>query len=303
MGANTGLTLWGPGTTPVTCFRDDLAIFFSAPLGHSEGMSSVITPEAPKLSSILESKLAQEMDISGSSSTVDFTGGTESGRSQATRDGIMDAARVHFLEHGFQSTRLANVARDAYVAPSTVSLHFKGKEALFAACLVQDVERLLTLAQRVTDGNPVAHTSGEFIRVLARLLPTFPLLATAITLSPHRWGRPFYDNVHLEALVSQLEKELRELQADGIVRADLDPHATARDLFRARVSALWTVVATHSLEARSLEFLLEITTDAILTPGGRDELDARAAMWRHRALMLAQRVQAPRSSPDCVPAA
>lgn len=266
---------------------------------HTCDMSPLIAPEAPP-TSILESKLALEMGINGAPVSIDFADNDECGRSQATRNCIMDAARTHFVAHGYQATRLANVARDAFVAPSTVSLHFKGKEALFAACLVQDVVRLISLSQQVIEGNPVAHTSGEFFRVLARLLPRFPLLATAITLSPHRWGRSFYENVHVDLMIRQLEVEIRELQASGMVRPNLEPFSTARDLFRARASALWTVVATQGLEAGSLEFLLGLTTDAILTDEGRASLESLAAPWRHRNLITSQRRSAVSRTSDRV---
>lgn len=245
-------------------------------------MTVLLEQEAESPTSILGSKLALEMDIKGTFDLLDFSQQDHALRSQATRDAIMKAARLHFLEHGFQSTRLANVARDAYVAPSTVSLHFKGKDALFAACLIQDVDRMHAVAQRVIQGNPVAHTSGDFVRVVAQLLPRFPLLATAITLSPHRWGRPFYDNPHVARATNQLETEIRELQAQGIVRSDLDPSTTAVDLFRARACALWTVVTSEELGASSLEFLLGMTTDAILAPSAKVRFEALANPWRCR---------------------
>ncbi len=269
-------------------------------------MSSTLATESPRTTSILGSKLALEMDIKGSVDVLHFVDSADAGRSQATRDGIMEAARLHFIQHGFQATRLANVARDAYVAPSTVSLHFKGKDALFAACLIQDVDRLHELAQRIVMGNPVAHLSGDYVRVVARLLPRFPLLATAITLSPHRWGRPFYDNAHVAKAIHDLAEEIQSLQAAGIVRPELDPKMTATELYRARASALWTVVTSDELGSGSLEFLLDLTTDAVLMPEARSKFEALAAPWRRRMTSGPHRASTPDTTaptPTCPSAA
>jgi AcrR family transcriptional regulator len=50
---------------------------------------------------------------------------------------ILDSARRHFVRHGIESARLADIARDADVAVGTIYLRYRGKEYLLAGVLRQ----------------------------------------------------------------------------------------------------------------------------------------------------------------------
>jgi hypothetical protein len=54
----------------------------------------------------------------------------------------------------------------AWFAPSTVSLHFKGKEALFIACLEEDVDLLFGKVTSAVKEHPYPLTSGDFSLLL-----------------------------------------------------------------------------------------------------------------------------------------
>ncbi|CAN7462483.1 TetR/AcrR family transcriptional regulator [Phenylobacterium sp. LjRoot219] len=54
---------------------------------------------------------------------------------QERREAVLEAALAEFIAHGFAATRIEDVARRAEVAKGTVYLHFKDKEALFAAAI------------------------------------------------------------------------------------------------------------------------------------------------------------------------
>lgn len=49
--------------------------------------------------------------------------------------GILDAARAHFANQGFEATKLADVAKDAGVAVGTIYLRYKGKSELLSGVL------------------------------------------------------------------------------------------------------------------------------------------------------------------------
>lgn len=48
---------------------------------------------------------------------------------------ILDAAKAHFAKHGFEATRLSDVAHDAGVAVGTIYLRYEGKAELLAGVL------------------------------------------------------------------------------------------------------------------------------------------------------------------------
>jgi AcrR family transcriptional regulator len=50
-----------------------------------------------------------------------------------TREKILVAARQRFATHGYDRTRVRDVARDAAVDPALVHYFFKTKDGLFAA--------------------------------------------------------------------------------------------------------------------------------------------------------------------------
>ena len=61
---------------------------------------------------------------------------------QAKRKAIVDAAARRFFEHGFSATSIEQVAADAGVSKVTVYNQFGDKQALFAASVEAECERL-----------------------------------------------------------------------------------------------------------------------------------------------------------------
>ncbi len=50
-------------------------------------------------------------------------------------DAILDAAKMHFAAHGFEATKLSEVAKDAGVAVGTIYLRYEGKAELLSGVL------------------------------------------------------------------------------------------------------------------------------------------------------------------------
>ena len=155
--------------------------------------------------------------------TVNATGTSTEGRrarkKAATRAAIADAALALFLEHGYESVSIRQVADAADVAVATVFTHFPGKEALifdedpdFGTALVAAVtERptghdLLTALEDFLGGTAVVRYAGtgEFdqFRALINRTPELRVhwrqtwlrhaeaLATAITEVGAQRGHP-----------------------------------------------------------------------------------------------------------------
>ncbi len=55
-------------------------------------------------------------------------------RSQAKRQKILDASTQHFAEHGYQATRVEDIARKLNIAKGSIFQHFGSKEGLFLEC-------------------------------------------------------------------------------------------------------------------------------------------------------------------------
>jgi AcrR family transcriptional regulator/DNA/RNA-binding domain of Phe-tRNA-synthetase-like protein len=68
-------------------------------------------------------------------------------RKARTESAILDAAERHFLERGYESTKVDDIAHDADVAVGSLYNHFGGKESLYKAL----VERALELFEAYMD--------------------------------------------------------------------------------------------------------------------------------------------------------
>jgi len=80
---------------------------------------------------------------------------------EETRGRILEVARAHFEEHGFEASSFRAIAEDAGVAVGTVALHFDDKKGLLHAALYDDLEEAIavcltrgkrgSLARRLTE--------------------------------------------------------------------------------------------------------------------------------------------------------
>ena len=210
-------------------------------------------------------------------------------RSQDTRLAIMAAARESFLEHGIAGTRLAAVARAAYVAPSTLSLHFKGKEALFAACVDQDVEDLMIAARAAMTDHPYPSLSGDLLRMLAETVETKPLLEAILLRSPGRWGSRFFHAPVVRREFEHIVDELRRAQSAGLVRDDLDPEFFGPVIAQMSLSALWSLMLQHGEQTAATEDVFAVMVAALFYPLSKSlELLELCQPWRdqHADLQL-----------------
>ena len=83
----------------------------------------------------------------------------------STRDAILAAARTRFAAHGYDRTRIRDVAGDAGVDPALVHYFFKTKEGLFAAALALPIRPAEIIPPLVAPG-----VSGLGERLLRRVL-------------------------------------------------------------------------------------------------------------------------------------
>jgi AcrR family transcriptional regulator len=84
---------------------------------------------------------------------------------QDTRGALLEAARARFGEHGYDGTKLRDVAADAGVDAALVSYFFGGKDGLFAAAMALAVNPAELVEELLRDG-----TDGLGERLLRALL-------------------------------------------------------------------------------------------------------------------------------------
>jgi AcrR family transcriptional regulator len=112
-----------------------------------------------------------------------------------TRGAVLAAARTRFAEHGYDGTKLRDVAADADVDVALVSYHFGSKDGLFAAAMALDVNPARLVEELTREG---ADGLGE--RLVRRLL----------TLLDGDRGTPFVGLVRSAATNDRAAALLRE---------------------------------------------------------------------------------------------
>ena len=83
------------------------------------------------------------------------------------REQLLNIGRHLFAERGFEGTSIEEIAAQAGVSKPVVYEHFGGKEGLYAVVVDREVERLLTMATTLLDGD---HTREKFEAAAVTLL-------------------------------------------------------------------------------------------------------------------------------------
>ena len=68
------------------------------------------------------------------------------------REQLLDIGRRLFAERGLDGTSIEEIAAQAGVSKPVVYEHFGGKEGLYAVVVDREVERFLTMATRLLEG-------------------------------------------------------------------------------------------------------------------------------------------------------
>ncbi len=198
---------------------------------------------------------------------------------------IIDAAFTAFAAHGFDETRLEDIARLAAVAKGTIYLYFPNKEALFREMIVRtmiarldELERHPKDADSLADFNRVVRTYWAFVntqefpvlyRLVTSVLPRIPELsqffAERVSL---RWQRLL--QTCIDACVHDGRFSAEQAPSSArMLHALLMQHA----LMRANVT-LCDAIQLHDADAvlrRVLDFFL-----AALRPAAPSPIDGNA---------------------------
>lgn len=90
----------------------------------------------------------------------------------STVDGVIEVAIEQFSEHGFNETRLDNIARLSGMSKRMIHYHFGDKKGLYHRCLVEAVEKITPVGDEMTADTtvPVEGVTKLVEAVYSRLL-------------------------------------------------------------------------------------------------------------------------------------
>jgi len=131
---------------------------------------------------------------------------------EATRERLLEAARVRFEEHGFEAVQLRDVADDAGVAIGTIFVHFTDKHDLLCAALFDELAASVECAATVEAGDFTDWldqvTAVHLAHYTARPKLARVLLREAL-LAPSPWRERFAGLIGRigDAVIARLEGE------------------------------------------------------------------------------------------------
>jgi AcrR family transcriptional regulator len=173
-------------------------------------------------------------------------------RGVARREAILRAATEVFAGHGYRGGSLALVAERVGLTPAGVLRHFKSKEALLLAVIARRDERAAAITTELAALPPLDALRGmvryaEFAEAEAGIAALFTVLEAEHLESPGE-VRTFFLRRN-RSIRRILARSLRQGQADGTIRRDVDADQVAAELlaFMEGAALVWLLDRDQSL--------------------------------------------------------
>ena len=167
-------------------------------------------------------------------------------RASDKRERILAAAVKVFAHNGYYTAKVAEVAREAGVADGTIYLYFKNKDDLLISAFE---DRMTWLNNRLR--TELAQLSGDTLARVRRCLELHLALALDerelaefITVELRQSSKFIkeYKNQKFAEYLGILSEVLRQGQAEGVIRGDLDVQGASRAIFGACDEVLLSLV-------------------------------------------------------------
>ncbi|MGX5653929.1 TetR/AcrR family transcriptional regulator [Geodermatophilus nigrescens] len=157
--------------------------------------------------------------------------GPLTGKGQARKAALLDAARRVFEKRGFLDTRVADIVAEARVAQGTFYTYFDSKDAVFQAVATGVVgEMLVALRADTHAGTPYERAHAAMERFVDAYRPRARIIALVEQVGTFT---PELKHLRLqvrEAFVERAARGIAHQQEAGIADKSLDPVLTAEVL-------------------------------------------------------------------------
>jgi AcrR family transcriptional regulator len=152
------------------------------------------------------------------------------------REELLQAGMEVFSENGYRSGSIREIADRVGLSQAGLLHHFSNKHELLAAVLARRDEISNEMIRVESPDGPQVLTGIEMLRAIAQifasnastrgLVSLFTMLSAEATASDHVAHDYFLQRY--ATIRSQIEQAFREVEADGLLRPDVDPARAAR---------------------------------------------------------------------------
>jgi len=177
------------------------------------------------------------------------------------REQLIEVATRLFAERGYEATTTAAIAEAAGVTEPILYRHFSGKQELFVAIVRRMSEQTLTQWRALIEGTTdpaeqIRTIAREFPAQMRRLEDAYHVLHGALAISNDRKVlaclREHYIGIHAFFVTI-----IRDGQASGQFRADLDPNVTAWHFIYTGIGYAMTSLNLPPFDGADIEALIE----------------------------------------------
>lgn len=193
---------------------------------------------------------------------------------------ILAAAAAVIMHLGYDKTTMSDIADEAGVSRGTVYFYFKSKEELFEALVYHEYLKYAQTWLGHIEADPHGGTIGGYYRAVFRSVNSHPFMASIMRREWRVLGNYLRkpDNLFAWMQTSSItENFIRDLQAAGTIRPDIDP-AIAVHLLELISAGQLTVGEFRSLaQSPPVEAVMEAVADMMdryLTPEGGGNSEA-----------------------------
>ncbi len=137
----------------------------------------------------------------------------------STERKIRDAALKVFAEKGYDQTKTRDIANSAGVNISTLHYYYRSKDKLFKMVSDEVFARFNQISDSIFESDiPFKEKINRFVCDYTDFCKENPKLASFIVFESERNPEKVYDNIDFERFDRNIELELEQLIAKGIIR-------------------------------------------------------------------------------------
>lgn len=206
---------------------------------------------------------------------------TQSAVSAAPVARILEAARVHLFTYGYSAWTMDDLAAELGMSKKTLYVHFPRKDALVEALLNQFVADVRGSADAIFADQALSFTA-KLHRFTATMVQRFTRMGPHVFRDLQRGAPHIYRKIEEcrhENIPHVFGQILRQGQAAGMVRADIDPKL-AIEFWRPAIQSLMhpdTLERMKLTPDQMFSRAINLFFGGLLTPAGRKDYEKHVA--------------------------
>lgn len=173
---------------------------------------------------------------------------------------IIEAAVKVFAKNGFYNSKVSEIARSANVADGTIYLYFQNKDDILITLFEEEMQKILDeMAAAISHLDDPAAKLKAFALAHLGLIEKHPEVAEIIQVEVRQSSKFMkeYRNVKFYEYLNLISGIIREGQAQGVFRRDIEPGIAKRAIFGAldEMSRYWVLSSgrKYSIETAANE--------------------------------------------------